>query len=341
MSLRDVPVVLSREVGLPPTDGNFVLDYGMRKEGEDERQASIPAAVHVRREGGANSEHDEVLEDEEFYDHHVRDEEVEPQPSSAAKHHTSDEPRLLASQQPLSSSLQAPPSFDQSHLTSRTTYLTAQPHLHTQPHLQTRPYPPTQPHLPAQPRPPVQPHLPAQPHLQTQPHLLAQPHPMKAHLSVQPLYSEQQPLMMATSTPATNLAITSSSSSSSALQPGNPQDASILSQLAPPPALHAPLPTRHTHAPPTSHIPPPTDHTPPVSEPAGESGYSLEQLQVLNAAKSRQISELKRQLDTQKKDSESHVAVLREEVVSDCCGCGLLRQGIADRTLQGLELGRG
>ena len=46
----------------------------------------------------------------------------------------------------------------------------------------------------------------------------------------------------------------------------------------------------------------------------------MEQLQVLNSAKSRQISELKRQLAAQKGDSERHVAVLREESVSGCRG---------------------
>lgn len=53
-----------------------------------------------------------------------------------------------------------------------------------------------------------------------------------------------------------------------------------------------------------------------VSEGGGGGGRSLEQLHVLNTAKSRQISELKRQLVAQKEESERHATVLREEKVS-------------------------
>lgn len=86
---------------------------------------------------------------------------------------------------------------------------------------------------------------------------------------------------------------------------------SSLLQFAPATPLSSPQP--HPLSPQPHSLSPPKPHTPQPEMPGGH--YSLEQLQVLYKAKSRQVSELTRQLVAQKEDTERHVEILRDKQV--------------------------
>lgn len=156
----------------------------------------------------------------------------------------------------------------------------------------------------------------SQPHPLNQPQLLNQPHPVQLSHVTQPHPPSKTPVHYGNQQFQV-------AQQSSLLSPALPVTAP---PLAPPPAPPPAPPTDSVVAS-DSSVQPPTLSGPPDSYAGGGrgggegggGGHSLEQLHVLNTAKSRQIADLKRQLVAQKVESERHVTVLREEKVSVVC----------------------